>query len=160
MTKIKGKQAEQSPQARFEQYLRERHKRRTVERRAILEAVIGLTGRFTAEEVAGLMAAGTFPVAMPTVYATLELLVDCGILRRRSVNRGAFTYETAAESAPFRIDLICSSCGKVKTRHDADMARYLSARRQPGFTPTDFTLQIYGICRACSKSRNRSSSKK
>ncbi len=146
--------------ARFEQYLREHHKRQTVERRAILEAVADLSGRFTAEEVTNLMAAGPYPMTKPTVYATLELLVDCGILQRRSINRGAFTYEAASEKPGFRIDLICSSCGKIKTRTDADMARYLSARRQPGFTPKDFTLQIYGTCRACSKTRHNTSNKK
>lgn len=160
MTKTKGKQPDQSPAALFEQYLREHRKRQTVERRAILEAVAGLDGSFTADGVAALMAVGACRVARPTVYATLELLVDCGILRRRSVNRGAFTYETAADRPDFRIDLICSSCGKIRTRHDADMARYILARRQPGFTPADYSLQIYGLCRACGKSRNRSSAKK
>lgn len=160
MTKNKGKQPEQTPAEQFEQYLRERHKRQTVERRAILEAVIGLAGRFTADAVTELMSAGPCPVAKPTVYSTLELLVDCGILRRRSINRGAFSYETATDKPDFRIDLVCSVCGKVRTRHDADMARYLSTRRQPGFTPTDYTLQIYGICRSCNKTRHITSNKK
>lgn len=78
---------------RFDLYLRSNHKRRTVERFAIMDRVLRAPGHVSAEELCKLMKDDGYPVSAATVYSTLELLVDCGLLVRQRFNDKASLYE-------------------------------------------------------------------
>lgn len=148
---MKATQPEQTLQSRFEEYLAERGMRRTVERAAILETARGLGNGFTAERLANAMEQGKCHVAMPTVYATLQLLTDCGILRRFHTGSGAAMYEWTLAAGVHHIHLVCTGCGKVKRLRDVELARSIRGRTFAGFTPSDFALNIYGLCKRCAR---------
>src|SRR5262245_31641440 len=72
-----------TPQARFEEFLQNRRKRFTRERKIILDHVFSRHDHFDAD---GLLAelqreAGQDEVSRPTVFRTLAELVDAGLLR-------------------------------------------------------------------------------
>lgn len=145
---------------KFDDYLRKCGKRRTAERFAIFEMVFGISGHFTAESLGSLLREKDFPVSPATIYATLELLVDYGLLVRQRFADKAFCYERAEGNGAPGVyhHLVCSSCGKVKEVRDQAFNRIITERRYPGFTQSHFVLNIYGLCNSCKrKSKQRKS---
>lgn len=146
---------------RFDEYLRQNRKRRTSERFAILDMVVKMGGHFTAEELGELLHSDGFPVSSATVYATLELLVDFGLIVRQRFDNQACIYEKASGSASStHHHLICTSCGKIKEVRDPAFSRQVEERCFAGFSQSYYTLYIYGICGACSRKRKKVKKKK
>jgi len=136
---------------RFAEYLKANRKRRTAERFAILERVMAFQGHFTAEGLFELMRKEDYPVSAATIYSTLELLVDCGLVVRRRFADKANLYERTSATAPDHHHLICTSCGKIKEVRDQSLTDLIASRRFAGFTQSYFSLNIYGICGACAR---------
>ncbi len=144
-----------SPQI-LEEYLRSHGKRCTPERFMILDSAQGMTGHFTAESLCERLLSEGKRVAVATVYSTLQLLVDCGLVRRLRINDGQATlYETAQGN---HLHLICNRCGKIKDVRDTVLAELLSNRRFTAFTPTGYCLSVYGVCSACARKGRKGSS--
>ena len=144
----------------FDDYLRSHHKRRTRERSAILERIIRTSGHFSAEDMCSWLMSDGFPVSTSTVYATLDILIDAGILfRHRFSDRGCL-YERRSMSSTVHHHLICTSCNKIKEVRDSVLTELIDNRRYTGFTPTHYTLTIYGICGACIRKSRRISKTK
>lgn len=133
----------------------------TPERYAILSAVEGLVGRFGVEDIIERLSQSNYHVAMATVHYTLNLLTDCGIVRRFVVERGRYSYELAepGQSGGRHVHLVCNVCGKIKSVRDAELARSIAARSWTGFSPADYTLTITGVCSACRR-KNHSPKRK
>src|SRR3954451_10127474 len=87
-------QVSSSPQERFSEYLQSRGKRITQQRRALIDHVFQRPAPFDADElianVAHLELGGK--VSRPTVYRTLNELVEAGLLRRMNLG-GRAVYE-------------------------------------------------------------------
>lgn len=158
---MRGNENTDAVRERFDEYLRQNKKRRTSERFAILDMVLKMAGHFTADELGEVMRKDGFPVSSATIYATLELLVDFGLLVRQRFDNQACLYEKSSVSASTtHHHLICTSCGKVKEVRDTAFARQIEERRFAGFTQSYYTLYIYGICGACSRKRSKIKKKK
>ena len=76
----------------------------------MLAAVTEL-GHATPEEVTRLGVERASGVNISTVYRTLELLEDLGLVRHAHLSHGAPTYHAA--DAPEHVHLICRECGAV-----------------------------------------------
>lgn len=141
---------------RFDLYLRSNHKRRTVERFAIMDRVLRAPGHVSAEELCKLMKDDGYPVSAATVYSTLELLVDCGLLVRQRFNDKASLYEKAySGTTSAHHHLICTCCGKIKEVRDPALTDLIASRHFAGFTQSYYSLNIYGICGSCSRRRRK-----
>lgn len=82
-----------------------------------------------------------------TVYRTLELLTELGIVRPIYVGDSGPTY-IRAEGGHHH--LVCSSCGRVQDFDQCmadDMAHELTERF--GFQIQSHLLEFYGVCPAC-----------
>ena len=157
------KNIRQSPREIFSDYLARQHKRRTPERFAILECAMRTPEHFTIESFHERLESESFHVSLATVYNTLELLVDCGLIRRHRFGSERASYERIAGTTSHH-HLVCTRCGKVKEVRDASLIADTASRRYPGCATNYFSLNIYGVCRACQKrerkanaSRNESS---
>lgn len=148
-----------SAEETFDEYLRKHNRRRTDERNTILRTVLSLDGHFTAESLCARMRDDDYHVSLATVYSTLELLADCGLVVKQRLTDKACCYEVSnGDSSAVHHHLICSVCGKVKEVRDQSITDLLNSRRYPGFSPKRYSLTIYGICTACSrKSKNKKS---
>lgn len=105
-------------------------------------------GHHVAERVHRDLVADNPSLSPATVYATLDLLADLGLVRRISTLRGAAVYDTRTDD---HHHLLCRSCGAIADL-DAPVAtggaRQAAADR--GFRTEHTTLQVTGVCAACS----------
>lgn len=139
----------------FSDYLAKHHKRRTSERFAILDSVMSTSDHFTIESFHEHLESRGFHVSLATVYSTLELLVDCSLVRRHRFGSDSARYERAGDALSHH-HFVCSRCGKVKEVWDDSLSDAIAAIRYPGFAVSYFSLNIYGLCRACQKRERKS----
>lgn len=131
------------------EYLRRTHRRCTTERYMVLASAESMSGHFTVEELSAHLIANGRRVATATVYSTLQILVDCGLLRRLRLDDGAMRYEAATPTNHHH--LLCVRCGKIKDVREPAIEEMLKSRRYSAFSPAYFSLTVYGICSTCAR---------
>lgn len=127
--------------------LRASGRRVTSQRLVIHRALRELARHAPAEEV--LAAAGRrLPgLSLPTVYATLDLLVELGLVRRVRPGAGPVLFDPRAEP---HHHAVCRSCGRVDDLEaPVGLAPALEAARAAGFHPEHAELVVGGRCAAC-----------
>lgn len=84
-------------------------------------------------------------VGIVTVYRTLDLLSELGVVRRLDLGDGP-RYELAENH---HHHLVCESCGYVSEFDECplDPARLIST--SPGFEVRSHSVEVYGKCAAC-----------
>ena len=127
--------------------LRARGQRVTPQRLMIAATVRRLDRHATAEQIHGAVAERMPGVSLPTVYATLELLEEMGMVRRLASDTGTALYDPRTDA---HHHMVCRRCGAVADVDGAlDDDAVLRAARHAGFTPDDAQLVIRGLCAAC-----------
>jgi Fur family ferric uptake transcriptional regulator len=122
--------------------LRSRGLRVTPQREQVLAAVREL-GHATPEQISEEVR----DVDVTTVYRTLELLEELGLVRHAHLGHGAASYRPAEDD---HIHVVCHTCGKVVDAEPAlvdDMAERLRADR--GFVLDRSHFTVFGRCRDC-----------
>ncbi|HEX6517215.1 MAG TPA: Fur family transcriptional regulator [Nocardioidaceae bacterium] len=127
--------------------LREKGYRLTPQRELVLRAVERL-GHATPDEVLAAVREESEAVNISTVYRTLELLEELGLVRHAHLTDRAPTYHST--STPDHVHLVCRGCGAVTEvapevitpLTDALAARY-------GFTTDVGHLTVFGTCSRC-----------
>ena len=137
---------------KFNEYLDAHGMRRTTERYAILNRIMGINGHFTIEELQQLIEGDGFRVSRSTVYNTVELLMDAKMLRRHVFEGMQAQYERI--TLP-HTHLICTVCGKVKEVRDPNFAAFMNARRFNAFNTDHYSLYVYGTCSTCARKSKR-----
>ncbi len=134
--------------AAFAEYMRQAGRRCTPERFLVLSAAESLQGHFTARVVADVLQRNSTHVSMATVYSTMQMLVDCGMLRKLYIDNAATVYEM---SMACHKHLVCTKCGKIKKLKDPEFDEMLRKRRFSAFTPAYATVSVYGVCSTCAR---------
>jgi Fur family ferric uptake transcriptional regulator len=127
--------------------LRARGYRLTPQRQLVLEAVTAL-GHATPDEVAERVRATATGVNISTVYRTLELLEELGLVTHTHLGHGAPTYHAADDAD--HLHLVCRECGGIDEMAPEvldDASRRIAADR--GFAVDASHFAIFGTCRAC-----------
>ncbi len=104
-----------SPCQTFIDTLRSHGYRITPQREMIIEAVAHQAGHINAEEIFKRVHAHTHSVNIATVYRTMDLLVEQGLISRFDLGEGRVLY-APIQHGP-HIHLVCRQCGQV---FDAD----------------------------------------
>lgn len=136
-------------------YLKSRHLRRTPERFAILDKVCEMSKHFSIDTLYRAVEADGYHVSRATIYNTMDLLTQAGIVHIHRFDGDAARYERVMGKADNHLHLICRQCGKIKEVKDPELARFISTRNYSTFHPAFFDLYIHGICGACSRRRRR-----
>ena len=108
----------------------------------------------SAEEVAEHVKLQLPQVNASTVYRTLDVLVDEGLVRRSDFGTGRALFEPAHEHPHHH--LVCEGCGSVVHVHNdalGDLARCID--EQHGFRLDDREIALFGRCSNCQSSRPR-----
>ncbi|MGF7233600.1 MAG: Fur family transcriptional regulator, partial [Frankia sp.] len=112
--------------------LRARGYRLTPQRQLVLEAVARL-GHATPEAVAGEVHRTATAVNISTVYRTLDLLEELGLVTHAHLRHGAPTYHAAGEHQ--HVHLVCGGCEAViEVEPDVLADLVASLRDAHGFT--------------------------
>lgn len=127
--------------------LRERGQRVTSQRLVIHRALRELDRHATAEQVLDAVRGRLPGVSLPTVYATLELFEELGLLRRLNAGSGPGLYDPRPDP---HHHLVCTGCGRVE---DVDLRLDLAAAdraaRRRGFVPDHSEVVVTGLCADC-----------
>jgi len=127
--------------------LRSRGLRLTAQRQLVLEAVHAL-GHATPEQVHTRVAQVAAGVNITTVYRSLELLEELGLVTHAHLSHGAPTYHAVGEDQ--HVHLVCRSCDGVQeipSQSLSQLARALEAER--GFLVDVGHVALFGLCAQC-----------
>ena len=97
---------------RFGSFLKERQLRQTPERVSILEEIYRATHHFDADELYLKLKENNVRVSRATVYNTLDLLIECKLVRRHQFGNKQAKYEPA-HSYGQHDHLICEDCNQL-----------------------------------------------
>lgn len=151
----RSEQVVQRALAVFRTALRERALKMTGVREAIVRAALNYRGHFAVEElVAALAKSGVAEGHMTTVYRTIPLLIEAGLIQPALMSRGdGQRYESSFERE-HHDHLICQQCGHVvEFRSDAIEALQREVAEVHGFELTAHVHELVGRCTACRKAR-------
>lgn len=134
----------------FAAYLQSRHIKVTAARRAVLDAVLSLTEHFEAEQVLHALRERGLRVGKATVYRTLPLLVDCGILKQVRFDVKQAHYEHAFGEDPHD-HMVCRRCGRiVEFGSEEVIALRQRIAQRFKFHAISHRFQLSGLCWECS----------
>ena len=128
--------------------LRVRGQRVTSQRLVIHRAVAHRKQHMTAEQVHDAVANVLPGTSLPTVYATLELLEERGLVRRLPSSAGvAAVFDSHVEP---HAHAICRNCGAIVDVEQGDAAQAaLASSQRAGFQPDHADVVVWGRCAAC-----------
>jgi Fur family transcriptional regulator, ferric uptake regulator len=127
-------------------YLDEKNLRKTPERFNILRAIYGRDGHFDAESLYLELKQQGLKVSRATVYNTLDILVDCGLVSKQYFGDSITKYE---KSYGYRQHdhLVCTLCGRILEFCDPRIERVKTMVESVyGFRIDSHTLHFYGEC--------------
>ena len=127
--------------------LRERGLRATSQRVVMHRLLRERDRHVTAEELLSEASEQLPGVSLPTVYATLELFEQLGIVRRVNGGGGTLLWDTRAEAHGH---MICRRCGRIEDMEipvDLERARRVAA--SAGFEPDRAEVVVGGLCARC-----------
>lgn len=134
-------------------YLEDNHLRKTPERFAILEAIYGMNGHFTLEELGEKMEQENFRVSRATLYNAIRLFQKLRLVVKHNLQQ-----ETRYEAVYHNEDhchQICTICGKVKEVNNPTLQGIVQSVKLRRFHQSGYTLYIYGVCSTCQSKMTR-----
>lgn len=124
--------------------LEERGHRSTSPRRAVVNAIAGQNKHFTAEELRGQLPG----VGRATIYRSLRLLVDSGVLCRVLLEEGDLHYQLSHRGHHHH--LLCVDCGSSQDLLGCDIEDLLqTVSAAHRFQLSGHWLEVYGRCQDC-----------
>jgi Fur family ferric uptake transcriptional regulator len=133
----------------WQQRLRASGHRLTPQRELVLAAVETL-GHATPDEVYAEVRTHSQSINLSTVYRTLELLNELGLIRHAHLSDRAPTYHSATGHE--HAHLVCRTCRKVISIGRADIEQSLGdLAARHGFSPDYGHLTIFGTCADCAE---------
>ncbi len=141
-----ARDTERVPRA-WDEQLRARGYRVTPQRQLVLEAVARL-GHATPEDVGAEVRQAARGVNISTIYRTLELLEQLGMVTHAHLGHGAPTYHLAVDAD--HVHLVCRSCGKISEISPDSVRPLVTALNEEQDFETDVGhLTVFGRCGQC-----------
>jgi Fur family ferric uptake transcriptional regulator len=132
---------------RFLGFLGQRRMRSTAQRRAIVETVFNTNRHFTAEQLLGWSRQADRSVSRATVYRTLTLLTESGLVREMDLGKDRRFYDPNYANQPNHSHIRCQDCDQLIEFESEDVTALVAEiGRRLGFTVVSHRLEITGIC--------------
>ena len=130
------------------QTLREQGYRLTPQRLLILSTIHTSDRHISAEEIYDQVCARYPNVNISTVYRTLELLKDLGLVTETDLGGGSFRYHSVEKGHHHH--LVCRKCGRILELDEAVLKPVEgSILRRYGFRADLSHLAVFGKCARC-----------
>ena len=136
----------------FMQYLSDHKHRKTPERFAILDHIYNTTGHFDMDSLYKSMIDVNFRVSRATLYNTIELLLDCGLVVKHQFGGNISKYERAYGNENHD-HIICTVCGDVWETKNGNLFTPAQQKKIKKFTVSYYSMYIYGTCSKCSHAK-------
>ena len=130
----------------WERRLRDHGFRITPQRQLVLEAVESLR-HGTPEEILVEVQRTASGVNLSTIYRTLEVLEELGLVRHTHLSDRAPTYHSTREHE--HVHAVCRRCHRVRSYDPAVVAPVVAVLGEDGFTVDVGHLAIFGVCADC-----------
>jgi Fur family ferric uptake transcriptional regulator len=132
---------------RFMAFLDARNLRLTAQRQAIIDTVFNTDQHFTAEELLEWSRARDRSVSRATIYRTLPLLTESGLVREMDFGKDHKFYDPNYADHPNHNHIICQDCDKIVEFESAKIARIEQRiSHKLGFSVKTQRLQITATC--------------
>lgn len=139
--------AEHQMESRLAEALRQRGQRVTPQRLVVARLLEEYGDHVTAETLHRRVCERMPGVSLPTVYATLELLEELGLVGRLLTQSGAIVFDPNVTE---HHHLVCRSCRAIiDIEAPVDDRALFEAARRSGFAPTDSQIVVSGLCSGC-----------
>lgn len=122
--------------------------RMTAARRAVVRTLVSAGGHVSADELVDLVREAGTEVGRMTVYRTLDLLIELGLVRPVYQGTGAAHFILLVDGRHHH--LVCTRCNavfEVDTCLVTDIEKRMKV--EDGFEVHGHLLEIFGICREC-----------
>jgi Fur family ferric uptake transcriptional regulator len=135
----------------FRAYLRDHNLPVTHQRDAIAETILIAEMHLSVGDIERTLRARGVPVGKATIYRTLDLLLDAGVVQQHDFGEGFKRYEPLAPLSHHE-HLLCIECGKVVEFSSERLERMKSLiADEYGFRYHHHRLEIYGVCQDCQR---------
>jgi Fur family ferric uptake transcriptional regulator len=122
--------------------------RPTRQRVRVLTELMGERDDVTAQELHDRLRSGGEKLGLATVYRTLGLLAEAGVIDALSHRPGELCYRWCGQGHHHH--LVCSSCHRVVELADCELEPWLERISSAhGFVTTGHRLEVSGLCGAC-----------
>jgi Fur family ferric uptake transcriptional regulator len=122
--------------------------RPTRQRVRVLGELMGERDDVTAQELHERLRSGGERLGLATVYRTLGLLAEAGVIDALSHRPGELCYRWCGQGHHHH--LVCSSCHRVVELADCELDPWLERiSGAHGFVTTGHRLEVSGLCGAC-----------
>ncbi|MFP6626195.1 MAG: transcriptional repressor [Deltaproteobacteria bacterium] len=137
---------------RFHAYIDEQGLKSTKQRDDIAVWFFSTKGHISVDDIHAKVKRINSHIGLSTVYRTMRLLCDAGLVHERHFGDGEALYENVVSHHDH---CICTSCGKIiefenpriEELQDAVASRF-------GFELHSHKMELYGLCKACQSSRH------
>ena len=135
----------------FEEYIRRQGLRRTPEREQILREIFAVSGHFDVDELYLRLRGRGVKVSRASIYRSLPLFIDCGLVREVDFSEGHWHYEHIYGRAHHG-HLRCLGCGEIQ-EFEAPALSLVEERLalQYDYDIKGHTLEVQGYCTACQR---------
>ena len=138
----------------FRSYLEKAGLKLTLPRKTILEAVFATHDHFNAEELYGQIKRVSKGISLATVYRTLPLLMEAGLVQHALRSEGCERYEHIY-GHPKHIHWLCSRCGALL---ESDLHPVIPVieklAKSLNFLVEETELILKGLCWKCQSTEN------
>lgn len=138
--------------ARLRDHVQRNKLKSSSRRELILETFASIGRHVTAEELLRAVRERDEKIGAATVYRTLRVFQESGIVAERHFEGGATRFELVGDD--HHDHLICTSCGTIVEFEDDDIEREqqrIAARH--GFELRSHRHELYGLCANCRKAQ-------
>jgi Fur family ferric uptake transcriptional regulator len=139
--------ANKNAKRRFLDFLSRKKLRVTAQRKAIIDTAFGTQQHFTADELLAWSRRRDKSVSRATVYRTLPLLTESGLVREMDFGKDRKVYDPNYAEHPNHNHIICQDCEKI-VEFDSEKIEKLENEisQRLGFSVKAHRLQITATC--------------
>lgn len=142
----------------FQKFIQTRGLKSTKQRSTIVNVFFNMKGHISVEELLRQVKAVNPKIGYATVYRTLHLLVESGLVEERRFGDGLARYEGHSQ-VEHHDHMICQDCGKIFEFYNPELeALQEKLAEQHNFVIHRHRLELYGKCRdsgACQKRQDQ-----